>query len=78
MFKNLLVQAEEEYGFRNNGPLAIPCDESLFEEILLMVSRSGSENSGRFLTLEEFQRCGHVGRKNNLEFLGESRPLLRG
>ncbi|GFZ10387.1 SAUR-like auxin-responsive protein family [Actinidia rufa] len=30
VFKKLLVQAEEEYGFSNTGPLAIPCDESVF------------------------------------------------
>ncbi|KAF5751054.1 indole-3-acetic acid-induced protein ARG7 [Tripterygium wilfordii] len=73
IFRRLLVQAEEEYGFTNVGPLAIPCDESLFEEILQVVSRS---NSGRFLNLEDLQRCCHVDMKNSLEFLSESRPLL--
>ncbi|KDP27624.1 hypothetical protein JCGZ_19629 [Jatropha curcas] len=78
IFKKLLVQAEEEYGFKNIGPLTIPCDESLFEEILRVVSQSESSNSGRFLNLEEIQRCCHVGMRNNLDFLGESRPLLHG
>ncbi|KAJ4833684.1 hypothetical protein Tsubulata_021651 [Turnera subulata] len=77
IFKSLLVQAEEEYGFRNMGPLTIPCDEVVFEEILRVVSRSSSGNSGRFLNAEEIQRCCHVGlRYNNPELLGESRPLL--
>ncbi|KAF3974125.1 hypothetical protein CMV_002525 [Castanea mollissima] len=35
IFKRLLVQAEEEYGFSNQGPLTIPCDESFFEEVNL-------------------------------------------
>ncbi|XP_028113320.1 auxin-responsive protein SAUR50-like [Camellia sinensis] len=72
VFKQLLVQAEEEYGFTNTGPLAIPCDESLFEEILRFMTRSESTNSARFLNLDDFQRCCH------LDFLPESRPLLHG
>ncbi|KAL5788750.1 hypothetical protein ACOSP7_005699 [Xanthoceras sorbifolium] len=77
IFKRLLSQAEEEYGFSNVGPLTIPCDESTFEEILRAVSRS---ESGRFSTLEDFQRCCHVGimKTNSLQLLNESRPLLRG
>ncbi|XP_041010949.1 indole-3-acetic acid-induced protein ARG7-like [Juglans microcarpa x Juglans regia] len=73
IFKRLLVQAEEEYGFSNQGPLAIPCDESLFEEVLRVVSRS---ESARFSSLEDFQRRCHVDIRSHLDFLGESRPLL--
>ncbi|KAA8536030.1 hypothetical protein F0562_028508 [Nyssa sinensis] len=76
VFKTLLVQAEEEYGFTNQGPLAIPCDESVFEEILRVVSRSESDNSARFANLEDLQSRCHVGYRNNLDILGESRPLL--
>ncbi|KAI3446208.1 hypothetical protein Pfo_002873 [Paulownia fortunei] len=73
IFRRLLIQAEEEYGFSNcSGPLAIPCDESLFEEILRFVSRGDPVNS-------DFQRCCHVGIRNeNPDFFGESRPLLYG
>ncbi|XP_047320376.1 auxin-induced protein 15A-like [Impatiens glandulifera] len=39
-FRKLLHKAEEEYGFANPGPLAIPCDEIVFEEILFRVARS--------------------------------------
>lgn len=68
-FQKLLLQAEEEYGFDNQGPLTIPCDESLFEEVILFISRTGS---GRFsTTLEDLQRSCHVGRH-----WPESRPLL--
>ncbi|OMP03115.1 Auxin responsive SAUR protein [Corchorus olitorius] len=76
IFKKLLVQTEEEYGFNNVGPLTIPCDESLFEEILRVVS--SSSNSARFSTFEDLQRCCHVGMKNKLGFISESRPLLHG
>ncbi|KAE8709237.1 Auxin-responsive protein SAUR71 [Hibiscus syriacus] len=75
IFKRLLLQTEEEYGFSNVGPLTIPCDESLFEEILRLVSRS---NSPPFSTSDDLQRYCHVGVKNKLGFIGESRPLLHG
>ncbi|KAL2499363.1 SAUR-like auxin-responsive protein family [Abeliophyllum distichum] len=80
LFKKLLVRAEEEYGFTNTGPLAIPCDESLFEEILfyLACTDSGKNDSARFTSLEDFQTLCHVGIRSNLEFLAESRPLLHG
>ncbi|XWS62702.1 hypothetical protein CRYUN_Cryun06bG0033800 [Craigia yunnanensis] len=79
IFKKLLVQTEEEYGFHNVGPLTIPCDESFFEEILRVVSRSdSSSNSGRFSTFEDLQRCCHAGMKNKLGSFSESRPLLHG
>ncbi|XVF67844.1 hypothetical protein PTKIN_Ptkin10aG0154200 [Pterospermum kingtungense] len=79
IFKNLLVQTEEEYGFNNVGPLTIPCDESFFEEILRVVSRSdSSSNSGRFTSFQDLRRCCHVGMKNKLGLLAESRPLLHG
>ncbi|KAJ0669711.1 putative small auxin-up RNA, EF-Hand 1, calcium-binding protein [Helianthus annuus] len=76
VFKKLLVQAEEEFGFSQSGPLAIPCDEYLFEEIIRFLSRSDS-SANRFVNLEEFQRYCHVGMKSNLDFWPESRPLLR-
>ncbi|CAJ2679421.1 unnamed protein product [Trifolium pratense] len=75
IFKKLLMQAEEEYGFCNHGPLAIPCDESLFEEALRVMARP----EPRFSTLEDFQRRCHVdvsSSSSNNQFVGESRPLL--
>lgn len=68
-FKKLLVQAEEEYGFSNHGPLAIPCDEAHFEQLLRFISRSDSGHSNRF------DEC-HVALRNNLDLCLESRPLL--
>ncbi|KAG5542424.1 hypothetical protein RHGRI_022085 [Rhododendron griersonianum] len=72
LFRKLLVQAEEEYGFANTGPLTIPCDESVFEEILRYLARAESSNSARFANLEDFQRYCH------LDFWPESRLLLNG
>ncbi|KAL8098432.1 hypothetical protein AgCh_031258 [Apium graveolens] len=47
VFRELLVRAEEEYGFNNTGPLVIPCDEWVFEEIIKCLSWSHSKNQTR-------------------------------
>ncbi|XP_054787983.1 indole-3-acetic acid-induced protein ARG7 [Prosopis cineraria] len=76
IFNKLLTRAEEEYGFCNQGPLTIPCDESMFEEVLRVVSRSESGRSFRFVNLEDFQRRCHVDVRSNYDLAGESWPLL--
>ncbi|KAI5596781.1 hypothetical protein POPTR_002G024500v4 [Populus trichocarpa] len=77
IFKKLLVQAEEEFGFSNQGPLTIPCDETLFEEMIRCISRSENGKSDLFVNLEDLQRYCHVGVKNaKLDFWTDSRPLL--
>jgi SAUR family protein len=78
IFRRLLAEAEEEYGFSNVGPLAIPCDESLFEEIIEVVTRSDSSGRGNPVTLEDIRRCNHVGMAKSVEYLSESGPLLPG
>ncbi|KAL6995814.1 hypothetical protein U1Q18_005949 [Sarracenia purpurea var. burkii] len=78
VFKKLLVQAEEEYGFSNTGPLVIPCEESFFEEILRFLSRCESNNSIRFANHDDFQRNCHLFARSDFEFWPESRPLLGG
>nr|GLL23616.1 auxin-induced protein 6B-like [Ipomoea trifida]GMC78296.1 auxin-induced protein 6B-like [Ipomoea batatas]GMC81135.1 auxin-induced protein 6B-like [Ipomoea batatas] len=75
ILKTLLAQAAEEYGFAHQGPLAIPCEESLFQEILRFISRPRSSNS---VKVGEFNRCKClVGYHNGLDVFAESRPLLR-
>ncbi|KAG5543047.1 hypothetical protein RHGRI_015960 [Rhododendron griersonianum] len=76
-FGKLLDQAQEEYGYANSGPLAIPCDEVLFEEFLGYLGRTESGKSARFTNLEDFQKC-RIDARSNLEFWPESRPLLNG
>ncbi|KAK1369447.1 putative Auxin-induced protein 6B [Heracleum sosnowskyi] len=77
LFRKLLAQAEEEYGFNNRGPLAVPCDESVFLEILRLVSRSESSNTNS-ARVDDFQICCHFGGiKKSKSFWGDqSRPLL--
>ncbi|XP_026660862.2 indole-3-acetic acid-induced protein ARG7 [Phoenix dactylifera] len=90
IFRQLLRQAEEEYGFSSlPGPLTLPCDESLFEHILRHLS---SASSSRFLSLEDFQKsppasssclcccccCCHAGHRSGGGWhVAESLPLLR-
>ncbi|KAL1533304.1 auxin-responsive protein SAUR50-like [Salvia divinorum] len=74
ILKKQLVRAEEEFGFSNTGPLAIPCDESHFEEILCYLARHepGLKCSARFPTSEEYFR---VRCRSNLDI---TLPLLHG
>ncbi|XVF35982.1 hypothetical protein REPUB_Repub19eG0018900 [Reevesia pubescens] len=76
VFKKLLIQAEEEYGFSNQGPLAIPCDESVFEEVIRFISRSESGHSGRFVDIEDFKGNYNVGIRSKLDLRTESRPFI--
>ncbi|KAK8552464.1 hypothetical protein V6N13_120862 [Hibiscus sabdariffa] len=76
VFKNFLTQAEEEYGFSSQGPLTIPCEESVFEEVIGFISRSESGQSGRLV--EDLKEKCHSGIKSRLDLWMESRPLLDG
>ncbi|XP_030453722.1 indole-3-acetic acid-induced protein ARG7-like [Syzygium oleosum] len=37
IFRQLLDQAYEEYSHQRDGPLALPCDESLFREVVGLI-----------------------------------------
>ncbi|XP_019156098.1 PREDICTED: auxin-induced protein 6B-like [Ipomoea nil] len=79
IFAKLLSLAEEEYGFAAAaGPLAIPCDESVFEEILRHLAARSDPGKIAAARFEDFQRYCHAGIRNGLELFPESRPLLRG
>ncbi|CAI0435779.1 unnamed protein product [Linum tenue] len=71
----LLTQAEEEFGFSNNqGPLTIPCDESVFEEAIRYIAKS--DGSNRFANLEDLKLKCHSIRRKPSDLWTESRPLL--
>ncbi|GLT92026.1 hypothetical protein SLE2022_098850 [Rubroshorea leprosula] len=76
VFEKLLLQAEEEFGFTNQGPLAIPCDESVFEEAIRFISLSESGCGTRLFNLDDLKANCHVGVRRNLELWTESRPFL--
>lgn len=67
--QQLLDQAYEGYGFNKSGPLAIPCDEFLFEDIIQSL-RDGTNPS---------QSSCHVPlKKLELSMSKDSVPLLQG
>ncbi|CAI9104659.1 OLC1v1003382C1 [Oldenlandia corymbosa var. corymbosa] len=91
VFKRLLVEAEEEYGFAHQGPLMIPCDVSVFEEALRFVSLADSKSHGessssaavlQHVSFDEFQSCSLERRRrinHHLDYqFTESRPLIGG
>ncbi|XP_062224969.1 auxin-responsive protein SAUR24-like [Phragmites australis] len=64
-FRELLRQAEEEYGFpAAPGPIALPCDEDHLLDVLRGVSSASDSSSC----------CGPATRRGR----GDSRPLLQG
>ncbi|CAN6277236.1 unnamed protein product [Urochloa humidicola] len=66
-FRELLRQAEEEYGFpAAPGPIALPCDEDHFLDVLHRVTSSSSRSSSCC--------CGPAVRRGR----GDARPLLQG
>lgn len=77
-FRKLLSEAEEEFGYDHAGPIAIPCDELLFEEILRVIA--GDENGKKASSCkrpcsrspgDELQR-----RCCDAKFWADSTPLL--
>ncbi|KAK4783662.1 hypothetical protein SAY86_008036 [Trapa natans] len=67
-FHQLLTWAYEEYGHQQDGPLAIPCDEFLFQDIILSL-QYGTKGS---------QFSCYTGDKLNLNQRRDSTPLLQG
>nr|CAB3447081.1 unnamed protein product [Digitaria exilis] len=79
VFRELLRQAEEEYGFPSGacaGPIALPCDEGLFEHVLRHLS--SPSKSSRFLTLEDLKTGALSGCCVAAAAAGDSLPLLHG
>ncbi|KAG6531899.1 indole-3-acetic acid-induced protein ARG7-like [Zingiber officinale] len=61
VFRRLLRQAEEEYGFSTgrSGPLSLPCDEALFEHALRLISSSSSSSSAAAAS-SRFANCNNL------------------
>ncbi|CAF1912757.1 hypothetical protein Bca4012_050356 [Brassica carinata] len=78
VLRNLLVQAEKEFGFVNQGPLVFPCEESVFEESVRFISLSGSTRSRGFTSPDVFKKNCHVEIRSKRDLWIESRPLLHG
>ncbi|KAL6844118.1 hypothetical protein ACP4OV_025791 [Aristida adscensionis] len=69
-FRELLRQAEEEYGFpAASGPIALPCDEDHFLDVLHRVSSSSAAAAAAAACC-----CGPAAARRAR---GDSRPLLQ-
>ncbi|CAL5070559.1 unnamed protein product [Urochloa decumbens] len=69
-FLELLRQAEEEYGFpAASGPIALPCDEDHFLDVLHRVTSSSSSS---------FSCCCGPAAATRRGGRGDARPLLQG
>ncbi|MQL95323.1 hypothetical protein Taro_027989 [Colocasia esculenta] len=72
-FRRMLAQAEEEYGFAQPGPLTIPCDEALFEEVLRHLDSSAAGSTRGFPRIEDLQK-----KASSCRDWHDSLPLLQG
>ncbi|KAI3442441.1 uncharacterized protein J3R85_001197, partial [Psidium guajava] len=51
IFQKLLEMSEEEYGLSSSGPIVMPCDSVLLENVLALI-RQGASNSPKEAPLE--------------------------
>ncbi|KAL3730937.1 hypothetical protein ACJRO7_027888 [Eucalyptus globulus] len=49
IFQKLLEMSEEEYGLSRSGPIVMPCDSVLLENILTLIERGVSNSSEKTL-----------------------------
>lgn len=68
LFKMLLEEAESEYGYNSQGPLALPCNVDIFYKVLMEMDEENSEEIG--------PGCGFVKRMNgSYQLLSPSRMI---
>ncbi|KAF8027685.1 hypothetical protein BT93_E0562 [Corymbia citriodora subsp. variegata] len=49
VFQKLLEMSEEEYGLSSDGPIIVPCDSALLENIVTLIGRGESKTSDKVL-----------------------------
>ncbi|GMY25087.1 auxin-responsive protein SAUR71-like [Fagus crenata] len=67
VLRQLLDQAYEEYGHNKSGPLAIPCDEFLFEDIIQ--SLGGSNNMSQVSCHGALEKLGLSSGRESISLL---------
>ncbi|KAM0822894.1 hypothetical protein ACQ4PT_071222 [Festuca glaucescens] len=65
LFRTLLEEAEEEFGYAAAGPLELPCNAEAFARVLQQIE-------------EEKQRAVGLARRNSYGLLGSGRPVIVG
>jgi len=65
LFRALLEEAEEEFGYADAGPLELPCNAEVFARVLQQIE-------------EDRQRAAGLARRNSYGLLGTGRPVVVG
>ena len=61
LFKMLLEEAESEYGYNSQGPLALPCDVDMFYKVLMQMDQDDHADDEQEATIPGcvfLRRCG--------------------
>ncbi|CAL5082251.1 unnamed protein product [Urochloa decumbens] len=74
LFRALLEEAEEAFGYAAAGPLALPCDADAFVRVLEQIEEDAAAGGGE----EAAARCGLVRGHSAYRLLATGRPLLVG
>ncbi|CAN6196556.1 unnamed protein product [Urochloa humidicola] len=74
LFRALLEEAEEAFGYAAAGPLALPCDANAFVQVLQQIE----EEEAAAAAGEAAARCGLVRGHSAYRLLAPGRPLLVG
>lgn len=74
LFRALLEEAEEEFGYAAAGPLALPCDADAFVRVLQQIE----EEDVACQAAAAVARCGLVRGHSAYRLLVPARPLLVG
>ncbi|XP_062199530.1 protein SMALL AUXIN UP-REGULATED RNA 51-like [Phragmites australis] len=72
LFRALLEEAEEEFGYAAAGPLALPCDAHAFVQVLEQIEEEKAAAAAAVA------RCGLVRGHSAYRLLDPGRPLLLG
>ncbi|KAG1370165.1 indole-3-acetic acid-induced protein ARG7-like [Cocos nucifera] len=68
LFKDLLDEAEMEYGFKSEGPLELPCDVDLFCRVLCEIDQE----------MIASPKCGFAKISNGYRLLSPTRVMVMG
>ncbi|KAK9926590.1 hypothetical protein M0R45_023811 [Rubus argutus] len=73
LFKVLLEDAALEYGYKNNGPILLPCDVDLFYNVLAEIESNSIDYD--MITSEGPARHRHSNSSSNKDYGGADRLL---
>ena len=78
LFRALLEEAEEAFGYSAAGPLALPCDADAFVRVLEQIEEEEEAAAGEAAAAAAVARCGLVRGHSAYRLLAPGRQLLVG